>query len=93
MTAVPVIILAALFSVFHRMDGAPVYVAPAMVTEITTPFAGLCPDKSKTFIRTLSSTYCVREDIEAVRDALEGASREDKLLSPERDRPRDPPAK
>lgn len=75
------IILAALFVLFHRAgDGAAVHIAPGMVTEITTPFAELCTPKAKTFIRTLSSTYCVREDIEDVRAKLEDASREDKLL-------------
>lgn len=83
------IIIAALFVLLHRMDGAPVHIAPGMVTEITAPFAGLCPDHAKTFVRTLSSTYCVREPVDEVADKLEAASREDKLLSPERDRPRD----
>lgn len=87
------IILAALFVLLHRNDGAPVHIAPAMVTEITTPFAGACPPGAKTFVRTLSSTYCVREDIDDVSKQFEDASREDKLLSPERDRPRDVPSK
>jgi hypothetical protein len=82
------IILAALFVLFTRADGQPVHIAPGMVTEITTPFAGACPPGAKTFVRTLSSTYCVRDLIEDVRAKLEDASREDKLLSPERDRPR-----
>lgn len=80
------IILAALLVLLHRADGAPVHIAPGMVVEITTPFAGACTPQAKTFVRTLSSTYCVREDIDDVRDKLEAASREDKLLSPSLDR-------
>lgn len=74
------IILAALFVLLTRNDGQPVHIAPGMVTEITIPFAGLCPPGAKTFVRTLSSTYCVREPLDQVRRVLEDASREDKLL-------------
>lgn len=80
------IILAALFVILHRMDGQPVHIAPGMVTEITTPFAMMCPPGAKTFVRTLSSTYCVREPFDEVSDKFEAASREDKLLSPTLDR-------
>lgn len=82
------IILAALLVALTRNDGQPVHIAPGMVVEITTPFAGLCSQGAKTFVRTLSSTYCVREHIDDVRDKLEAGSREDKLLSPTLDRPK-----